>query len=169
MEIRDPKEFLNYFDKVHQRTMNVVRCVPPDRVDWRFREDKFSIGDVVRHIATADRYIFAEVVAGRPTAYPGCGKELAANYDEIIEFIERLHRESVEIFSGLTIDDLNRKCKTPDGAPITAWKWLRSMIEHEVHHRGEIYMYLSVMGVETPPLYGLTSEQVRGRSVSPGQ
>jgi uncharacterized damage-inducible protein DinB len=65
---------------------------------------------------------------------------------------------------------LTSKCLTPDGAPITTWKWLRAMVEHEIHHRGQIYLYLALLGVATPPLYGLTSEQVlelaRGASVA---
>jgi uncharacterized damage-inducible protein DinB len=39
------------------------------------------------------------------------------------------------------------------------------MVEHEVHHRGQIYALLGLLEVPTPPLYGLTSEQVRERSV----
>jgi len=61
---------------------------------------------------------------------------------------------------------LQRKCATPDGAHITVWKWLRAMVEHEIHHRGQLYLYLSLLNVPTPPLYGLTSEEVRERSVS---
>ena len=160
MEIRDITEFLSYFNKVHQRTMNVVRTIPPDKVDWRFREGKFTLGDLVRHIAAANRYIFVEVARGKPSAYAGCGKNLAATYDEIVAFAERLHREDVEILSGFTADQLSRKCTTPEGGSITSWKWLRSMVEHEVHHRGQIFIYLSLMEVPSPPLYGLTSEQV---------
>ncbi|HYL35037.1 MAG TPA: DinB family protein [Bryobacteraceae bacterium] len=166
MEIRDLGEFLNYFNKVHQRTMNVVRSIPPDRVDWEFRPGKFTLGDLVRHIAAANRYIFVEVASGKPSAYSGCGQELGASYDEIVQFIERMHQECVEIISGFTPDDLNRKCTTPDGASITTWKWLRAMIEHEIHHRGQIFTYLALLGVSSPPLYGLTSEQVRERSVA---
>jgi uncharacterized damage-inducible protein DinB len=160
MEIRDIAEFLSYFNKVHQRTMNVVCAIPPDKVDWRFREGKFTLGDLVRHIAAANRHIFVEVARGKPSAYAGCGKDLAATYDEIVAFAERLHREDAEILSGFTADQLSRKCTTPEGGSITSWKWLRSMIEHEVHHRGQIYIYLSLMEVPSPPLYGLTSEQV---------
>jgi uncharacterized damage-inducible protein DinB len=40
------------------------------------------------------------------------------------------------------------------------------MIEHEIHHRGQIYTYLALMEAPSPPLYGLTSEQVRERSVA---
>jgi uncharacterized damage-inducible protein DinB len=47
---------------------------------------------------------------------------------------------------------------------IARWKWLRLMVEHEIHHRGQVYLYLAILGVPTPPLYGLTSEEVRARS-----
>jgi len=82
------------------------------------------------------------------------------------QFAERLHNESVELLSSLSDADLQRKCTTPDGASIAVWKWLRAMVEHEVHHRGQIYLYLSLLQVPTPPLYGLTSEQVRDRSLA---
>jgi uncharacterized damage-inducible protein DinB len=165
MEIRDPGEFLNYFNKIHQRTMNVTRAIPPDKVDWRFRQDKFTLGDLARHIAATNRYMFLEVAQGKPSAYPGCGKELAASYDEIIQLAEELHRQSVEILSGFSHADLERRCITPDGASITVWKWLRSMIEHEIHHRGQIYIYLSLLETPAPPLFGLTSEQLLERSI----
>jgi len=166
MQILDSTEFLNYFNKVHDRTMKVVRSIPPDQIDWRFRKDKFTLGDLVRHIAAANRHIFVEVAQGNPSRYSGCGKELAATYDEIVQYAERLHAENIAILSRFTPEDFNRKCRTPDGAQITTWKWLRSMIEHEIHHRGQIYIYLSMLEVETPPLYGLTSEQVRARSIA---
>jgi uncharacterized damage-inducible protein DinB len=166
MEIRDLQEFLSYVDKVHQRTQRVVRCIPPDKLSWTYRPGKFTLGDLVRHIATIERYMLAETVAGRPSRYSGCGPELADGYEGVLTFCERLHAESVQIFSSLTPDDLQRKCTTPDGAQLTVWKWLRAMVEHEIHHRGQIYLYLSLLEVPTPPLYGLTSEQVRERSVA---
>jgi len=46
-----------------------------------------------------------------------------------------------------------------------AWKWLRAMVEHEAHHRGQLYLMLGMIGIPTPPIFGLTSEEVRDRSV----
>lgn len=165
MQIQNIDAFLEYLDKVHQRTMRVVRCVPPDKLDWSFREGKFTLGDLLRHMAAIERYMFAETIQGKPSRYAGCGKELAASFEDVVMFMERMHRESVEIFSQLSTEDLNRKCATPEGSSITVWKWLRAMVEHEIHHRGQIYTYLAILEVPTPPLYGLTSEQVRERSV----
>jgi uncharacterized damage-inducible protein DinB len=158
MEIRDLGIFLDYFGKVHDRTVRVVRCIPPDKVDWSFRDGKFTLGDLARHIATANRYIFAETVQGNPGRYSGCGRELAPSHDEILSPMEALHQESLGIISRVT--DLNAKCRTPNGVGIAIWKWLRAMVEHEAHHRGQIYIYLALLEVPTPPLYGLTSEQV---------
>jgi uncharacterized damage-inducible protein DinB len=75
--------------------------------------------------------------------------------------MERMHSESMSIFSGLSDDDLLRKCASADGTPMTIWKLLRAMAEHEIHHRGELYAYLGILGVSVPPLYGLTSEQLQ--------
>jgi uncharacterized damage-inducible protein DinB len=163
MEIRDRAIFLDYFGKVHQRTLRVVRCIPEDKVDWSFRSGKFTLGDLARHIATSKRYLFVETLQGRPSRYAGCGRDLAPAKGEILALMETLQAESVDIIAHLP--DLNGESRTPDGAAITTWKWMRSMIEHEIHHRGQVYTYLAMLDVPTPALYGLTSEQVIERSV----
>ena len=83
----------------------------------------------------------------------------------MLAYFGRMHEESMRIFGALTPEQLQASVTTPAGTPIAAWKWLRAMVEHEVHHRGQIYLMLSMLGVQTPPIYGLTSEQVFERSV----
>jgi uncharacterized damage-inducible protein DinB len=166
MEIQTIQPFLHYFGNVRERTLRVARCIPADKVEWTYAEGKFTFGDLLRHLAVAERYMFAENVQGRQSRYTAHGRELAEGLESIFAFMERLHAESMEIFGGLSDEDLQKKCATPGGSGITTWKWLRSMTEHEIHHRGQIYLYLSILGVATPPLYGLTSEQVRERSLA---
>ena len=166
MQIQDLDIFLDYLDKVHQRTMRVVRCIPADKLDWSYRDGKFTLGDLVRHLGAIERNMYGENIQGKPSRYRGCGKELADGLDAVIQFKETMHRETVDIIRQLGPENMNRKCVTPDGASITVWKWLRLMVEHEIHHRGQIYLYLSMLDVATPPLYGLTSEQVRERAAA---
>lgn len=166
MKPGDLDVFLEYLDKVQQRTMRVVRCIPADKLDWSFAEGKFSLGDLVRHMGAIERYMFGETIQGKPSRYQGCGKELADGLEEVIAYKQRMDRETVEIIRALGPEGMTRKCTTPDGASITVWKWLRLMVEHEIHHRGQIYIYLSMLGLPTPPLYGLTSEQVREQSAT---
>jgi uncharacterized damage-inducible protein DinB len=166
MEIRTIQPFLQYFGNVRERTMRVARCVPPEKIDWSYAPGKFTLGDQLRHIAVTERYLFAENIQGHASRYTTHGKELADGLESILALMERLHAESMEIFSKLSDADLQQKCRNVGGMEIARWKWLRSMAEHEIHHRGQIYIYLGLLGVPTPPLYGLTSEEVRARSQS---
>jgi uncharacterized damage-inducible protein DinB len=166
MEIRDAGEFVGYFEGVRNRTKRVVACIPPAQLEWSHREGAFSLGDLVRHLAATERWMFAENVQCKPSRYPGHGRELADGYEAVMAYLDAMHAESVEIFRGLSADDLARRCATPAGTEIAVWKWLRAMVEHEVHHRGQIYLMLNMLGVPTPPIYGLTSEEVRSRSIS---
>ena len=164
MEIRTIEPFLLYFKNVRERTMRVGRCIPSEKIDWTYAPGKFTLGDLLRHIVVTERYLWAETVQGRESRYKQHGKELADGLQDVLAFMERLHSESIEIFSKLSDADLQRKCATP-GGQITTWKWLRLMTEHEIHHRGQVYLYLGMLGIATPPLYGLTSEQIRSLAV----
>lgn len=164
MEITSTREFLDYFSKIRQRTLKVIACIPPEKFDWGYAEGKFSFADLIRHLGAIERYMWAENAQLKPSRYPGHGKELADGPENVLAFFHRMHRESMEIFGRLSDDDLKKKCVTPGGVSIAVWKWLRAMLEHEVHHRSQIYVYLGMLGIPTPPVYGLTSEEVRERS-----
>src|ERR1700730_16283533 len=99
MEIRTIQPFLQYFGSVRERTMRVARCIPMDKLDWSYAPGKFTLGDLLRHIAGAERLMWAETLEGRPSRYTTHGKELADGYDQVIAFLERLHAESMEIFA----------------------------------------------------------------------
>jgi uncharacterized damage-inducible protein DinB len=165
MEIRELATFLDYLASVHGRTRRVIECIPPADLEWAPAPGKFSFGDLVRHLAAIERHMYAETVQGKPSRYSGHGRELADGYERVLAYYDRLHAESRAIFAGLSAERLNGKCTTPAGTAITTWKWLRAMIEHESHHRGQLYLMLGMRGVKTPPIYGLTSEEVASRSV----
>ena len=161
-------ELCAYFEKVRARTLRVADCIPADRLEWTWAPGKFTLGDILRHLAGIERDMYAENAKCRPSRYAGCGRELADGPEAVRAYLDRCHAESMEIFRSLSDEDFERLCETPGGAKLPVGKWLRLMIEHEIHHRGQLYMALGMLGVATPPIYGLTSEQVRDRSVPRG-
>lgn len=165
MEITRIEPFLEYYGRLRERTMAVVDRIPQGSIEWRLQPGAFSFGDILRHLGAIERYVFAENARLRPSRYPGHRRELADGHQEVLAFFESTHRETLGILDDLTPEDLQKRCETPAGVSIPVWKWLRAMAEHEVHHRGQIYLMLRGIGVETPPMYGLTSEQVRERSL----
>ncbi len=164
MDISSADSFISYFEGVRRRTRAVADRIPADKVEWRPRPGRFSPGDLVRHIAATERWMWGENVQRLPSRYPGYGPELAEGKGAVLDYLDRMHVETVAIIRGLTAEDLNLRCVTVGGGEISVWKWLRAMVEHEVHHRGQLYEILGQMGVEVPPLYGLTEDQVRAAS-----
>lgn len=165
MEIRDVEGFLGYLDTVRRRTRAVAAVVPEDKLEWRPASDRFSPGDLIRHIAAAERWMWAENALLRPSRYPGHGPELAEGREAVLAYLDEMHRQTVEILRGLPPGRLEERCRTVAGVEMRVWKWLRLMVEHEIHHRGQLYEVLAAAGVSTPPLYRLTEPEVRAASV----
>jgi uncharacterized damage-inducible protein DinB len=164
-----PDEFNPYWKSVRERTRRVVQLISEADIEWTYAPGRWTFGDIVRHLAGIERGMYAETVSGRPSAYPGHDRSLAAGREATLSYLDRLHDESMTIFASLTPEQWNGKCLTPAGTAITTWKWLRAMIEHEAHHRGQLYLMLGMRGTKTPPIYGLTEEEVLERSRTSGR
>ena len=162
MQITDINPFIDYYQNVRARTRRLLLLVPPEQLEWTYQPGKFTIGDLFRHIAAIERFLYVETLLDRPSQYAGCGPELARGYDATEQFFDRCHAETLEHLRGLTPERLQQKCYPLGGPGITVWKWLRLLPEHEIHHRGQLYLYLALLGIDTPPLFGLTSEAVVG-------
>jgi uncharacterized damage-inducible protein DinB len=161
-------EFLDQFERIRRRTHRVAECIPEDRLEWTYKAGAFTLGDLVRHIAVTERFLWAETVHDRPVRYTSHGRELADGREAVLALLDRLHAESIERFRALTPAALAGTCQTPAGTRLVTSHWLRLMLEHEIHHRGQIYTMLGMLDVPTPPLYGLTSAEVRGRATRGG-
>jgi len=160
----DVGAFIRWANSVRARTHAVAEGIPEDRLEWSPIPGRFTPGDIVRHIAATERWMWAENARLRPSRYPGHGTDLAEGKEAVLAYLDEMHDQTLEILGGLSPSDLDRKCRTVAGVEITVWKWLRLMIEHEVHHRGQLYEILGLLGVPVPPLYGLTETEVKERS-----
>ena len=163
MEIIDIEEYIKYFEHIRERTMNVIQCIPKEKINWSPKKGKMTFGDIIRHIALAERYLFVGIAKYNVNIYPGFDQGEVKNYDELIDFLMKNHNDSMRILRSIDTLELQKKIKVPGGAEITMWKWLRAMIEHEVHHRGAIYSNLSLLEIKTPPLFGLEEKEARAK------
>jgi uncharacterized damage-inducible protein DinB len=164
MPIESGAELVEYWRGVRERTRRAAHRIPESELEWSPAPGRWTIGDLVRHLAAIERDMYAETVAGRPSRYHGHGRELAEGKAAVLAYLDRAHAEACAIFGELTPAQMAGRSMTPAGTPITTWKWLRAMVEHEAHHRGQLYLLLGLRGVAVPPLYGLTEEEVITRS-----
>jgi uncharacterized damage-inducible protein DinB len=160
MEIKNMNAFLSYYERTREITKRVIEVIPRDQLDYAYLPGKFTVADLVRHIAAIERNVFAEVAVGNKSTYRGCGKELADGYENIMSYFHLMHKESVEIFKSIKDDELKNKIKSLDGKEIELGSFLRALVVHEIHHRAALCIYLNLLNVESPPIIGLKEEQV---------
>lgn len=151
---------IDYSGKVRNRTCKLLPYIPEDKLNWSYQPGKFTIGDLLRHIAVVERYMYVECLCNRPSLYKHQDSSLATSLMEIQAFMERLHAESVQVIRTFSDQALLEKCTTPTGTNISRWKWILLMLEHEIHHRGQLYLYLNLLDIKTPPMYDVTAEEL---------
>jgi len=156
------QSFLEYYANVRKRTVRLLNSIPFEQFNFAYKAGKFSIADHIRHIATVERLMFGETIAGRKSLYKGCGPELGDKPEEVLQFFHQMHDETIEIIKDLKENDWDRLCETPSGVKISMGKWLQLLAEHEIHHRAQLYLYANMLGLKTPPMYGLSSEELAG-------
>ncbi len=157
-------EFIRYFDGVRRRTWSAVDRVGPDLLGWAPRSGEMSCGEIVRHLAGAERFFVTKVVEDRFTEDLAPGPEL--DHAATRALLETAHREQTARLAGLSDEVLRAPRRDLDGGTVKAWRFLMAMVEHEVHHRSQLDCYLAEVGVDPPQIYGWRMEDVLARVAS---
>jgi uncharacterized damage-inducible protein DinB len=160
MEITNIKSFVDFYERTRETTVRFIHAIPPDKIDWTYLPGKFTFGDVIRHIAAVERHVFAETILNGKLNYSGCGKDLADGYDNILLYFHQMHHESMAIVNQLSDADLQKTVTAANGKNVSIANYLRALIVHEMHHRGGIAIYLGLIGIQAPPVFGLREEDL---------
>ena len=165
--IQSTVDFIKYFEGVRRRTMNYTRVVPPDRLDWSPKEGEFTCADILRHILVTEK-MFVRVAIEGHWHYEGHETEQKQSLEELLALLETTHAEAMDKLRQFPDQDLNEPRPSPkgEGQPLKAWRWLMAMTEHEIHHRSQLAVYLSLMGVQPPHIFGLGVEDLISLSVT---
>lgn len=154
-------QFIKYFDSIRRRTLTYVRSIPADRIDWRPKTGELTCGDIVRHLAAAELMFVGAAVEGK---WRYAGHERDNEHGSLVDALNTLetsHTEAIKILATLRDAGLSEPRPSLTGDPaVKAWRLLMAMVEHEIHHRSQLAVYLSLLGVEPPQIYGLGVEEV---------
>jgi uncharacterized damage-inducible protein DinB len=147
------------FIGVRKRTMKYVNVLPEAMMDWRPAPNKFSIGDIIRHLGSAER-MFLHAIQNNEWRYPGHQVEKGRTLEEATNYLNFCHLTTIEGLRQLTVEQLSRKVKNALGYEVSAWRYITAMAEHEIHHRGQLSAYMQMNGIDPPQIFGLKVEQI---------
>jgi uncharacterized damage-inducible protein DinB len=160
MVIYQAEDFLPYYHSVRERTMRVVERIPADKLEHRTQPHEFSPGDLARHIVLLERDFYLPSLLGEASRYQGCGPAFASTLDAVLALYHEAISEMINTLSNQPTAFFQEKCVLPQGGGIRRWKLLRLLLEHEIHHRGQLSFQLRMAEVPVQPLFGMSSEEL---------
>jgi uncharacterized damage-inducible protein DinB len=153
------------FDHEMATTRTVLERVPEDRLSWTPHAKSFSLGALATHLARLPAWA-AETLTGSafdldpnqppPSALPS-RHELLATFDRhVAEARAALAgRSDAELAAMWSLTRGGRILFTMPRAAV-----LRSFVfNHLVHHRGQLTVYLRLLDVPVPSIYGPSADE----------
>jgi len=122
-----------------------------EQLDFVPREGLWSLGDVARHIANAEEGWFRHIVTRELDDWPP--EYSAADYpsvDSVKALLQEVHSRTATYLKDVDAADVDQRIQLPWGSEATLRWVVWHVLEHEIHHRGEIYLMVGLLGIEAP-------------------
>jgi len=153
---RTVNDFLNDWSHSVQGTLKVLHSLADEKLDQAIVEGHSTLGWIGWHLATSPAFFLSQVglsvvPAGDAEQVPDQAAEIVKGYSKIADDVKLAVEqnltdekmiESVDTFAG----------KMPRGA------MLRTFIDHQTHHRGQMTVLLRQAGLHVPGVIGPTIE-----------
>jgi uncharacterized damage-inducible protein DinB len=152
------------FDHEMTTTRKVLERVPEDKFRWKPHPKAFSLGELATHVTNlptwgTETLTKSELdLTGGPRldAFPS-KSELLAAFDRNVGATRAALSDKTDA-ELLAIWSLKRSGKTIFSMPKTAV--LRSFVlSHLIHHRGQLCLYLRLLDVAVPSVYGPSADE----------
>jgi uncharacterized damage-inducible protein DinB len=154
------------FEQESATTRRVLERVPEDRLAWKPHAKSMSVGELALHVAMSPAYISAWALKdsvemsgrGQPPPQPASTAEVLAAHDEGV-------KKTKDALTQIGDDGLQKDWKliTTEGATIMGMPKIalvRTIVmNHTYHHRGQLSVYLRMLDVPVPSIYGPSADE----------
>ena len=152
------------FDQEFAETRRSLERIPEDKFDWKPHEKSFTLHQLAGHIAEIARWVPVtlnmdefDLDAPYDRVVPETKEEILAHFDEGVA-------EARSMIEAATSDQLMSTWSMKKGGEVTMSMpkgvVLRSFIlNHNVHHRAQLGVYLRMLDVPVPGHYGPSADE----------
>jgi len=146
-----------------QTTRRVLERVPEDKLSWRPHPKSFSLGQLALHVAQIPGAISSMSVPDSIEA-PDFRQEEATSCNQLLETHDQGLAKAKETLSNMDNEKLAGNWSVTSGGKavmsIPRVAVLRSlMLNHNYHHRGALSVYLRLLDVPLPSIYGPSADE----------
>jgi uncharacterized damage-inducible protein DinB len=159
------ESMLQEFHQEAMTTKRVLDRVPADKLSWRPHARSMSLGQLALHIATVPAGICRITQADSFDASKNSFiKPVPESMDEVHAALEQSIRTVEQTLSDATDDVTHASWHLMAGDQelvvlprVAAWRSL--MLNHWYHHRGQMSVYLRLLDVPVPSIYGPSADE----------
>ena len=138
----------------HPVTRSVIAAIPADKMDYRPDPVTRTAFELAWHIVSAEDMFLSAVATG---AFDFSRRERPASVatpDDVNRWFDERHEQNLGRLKTLSGDDLVRVLDFRGVFQFPAVVFATIGLNHTVHHRGQLSMYLRPMGAKVPSIYG---------------
>ena len=154
---------LDYLTMVHGVTIRAIATLTDQDLDFRPRARSRTPRELIFHIYAQEKLTAEAARAGRFTmeAANGSNPEDPANAPAVavlatvkdaVTFANDCHEAAEGIYRAMSDEDVARPVESFLGT-YPAWQFFMFSYDEHWHHRGQLYVYLRLLGKEPPNLY----------------
>lgn len=160
--------FLPEFDQEMANARRALERVPDDKLDWKPHPKSMSLGQLASHIAQLPAWtasIFeADEFDFRPPDGPAFAMADCKSTPELLKLFDESIAKARAAVAGASDDRLDSPWTLKAGAYtiITAPRFAvyRGFgMNHMIHHRAQLAVYLRLLDVPVPGMYGPTADE----------
>jgi len=144
-------------------TRRVLERVPEAKFDWAPAPKTRTLGQLAMHIATNPGSVMSLVVRN-PVEFPGVGDTTPASASQVLGALDASVAEAKRLLSGMSDAQLTETWRVlANGKELMAMPriaFLRAVfLNHWYHHRGQLTIYLRLLGEPIPAIYGPSADE----------
>ena len=153
-------------DREIERSRKALQQVPDGKYDWKPHEKSMIFGYLVDMVATIPMWITMEIKQAELDIHPpegqGMKQERKETKDALLQALDKTAADARAALEGTTDEHLMTKWKLLAGGNVvwegTREEIIQDTINHWTHHRGQMTVYLRLMGAKVPALYGPSAD-----------
>ncbi|MBS1632250.1 MAG: DinB family protein [Bacteroidetes bacterium] len=150
------EDLISMFQKEFATTLKVMRAYPETQMQFapheRSSPAKRLMATFVFEMYLLRSFIFGETVDR--SAFQQYAKE---TLDELIADFEKETTKVIQLMKNLNENDLSKKVEFA-GTTFTADRFAMMMLFDQVHHRGQLSVYIRMAGGKVPSIYGPSAD-----------
>ena len=138
--------------RLNDMLIELVDIVPDDGMDWSPKPELWGFRRILVHLCDArEEWMTRAINDGEPNTGDYAS---VRSKDAIQEALRRTWDRIERTFTDPAKLDASYKDRWWDKAPLRDGHWVAfHLLEHDIHHRADLLLYLALMGVETPQVW----------------